>query len=276
MFRRISPFFQDVNDKKDGRNHLFILGDAGMGKSSLLLMLKIESMKSFSKTKFKFELNKIGPNTLSEIDSIENKVDTILLLDALDEDVNSWGNVRSRIREIVKATLEFKKVIITCRTQFFPVEDRNLLHSSGVINLFDYRITALFISLFKEKEIDEYLKKKFNKNKSKINIAKRAVGRMKELRARSLVLSHIDDLLATNTPYNDVYTVYEAMLSAWLNREYRKHQHITAEQLRLGCFSLATHMSVRHERSVSPDEIDHLIVSETIISSHHDSKTFTN
>jgi len=64
---------------------LFILGDAGMGKTSLLLMLKLMDLGGFWPKKFTSYLHKLNEFTLETISKIENKKSTILLLDALDE-----------------------------------------------------------------------------------------------------------------------------------------------------------------------------------------------
>lgn len=47
---------------------------------------------------------------------------TILLLDALDEDVLAAEDLKSRLNSLVRATFRYKTVILTCRTQFFPSE----------------------------------------------------------------------------------------------------------------------------------------------------------
>src|SRR5690606_10821603 len=57
------------------------------------------------------EINKINDDA---------RYSTILLLDAFDEDSKAVLNYKSRLTEILEATEQFKEIIITCRTQFFP------------------------------------------------------------------------------------------------------------------------------------------------------------
>lgn len=255
----LKPFFNNENTQKDGRNHLIILGDAGMGKSSFLLMLKLRSMSFLHIQRYRFELLKIGPNTLNEIDKIENKINTILLLDALDEDIESWSNVKSRLSELVQNTLSFRKVIITCRTQFFPVDERNLLLNSGVVSIYDYKIEALFLSLFKERDINEYLNKKFGFDKKKIIKSKSIISKMKDLKARPLILSHIDDLLDGADSYPDMFSIFNGMITAWLERESRKNQHLSSGSLREICILIAIHMSSQKTRTIKKKHLYKLV-----------------
>lgn len=71
---------------RGGHTQLFILSDAGMGKTSLLLMLKLAHLFSFWPKRYNCLLLKLGPDTLERLRAHPNKGDTVLLLDALDED----------------------------------------------------------------------------------------------------------------------------------------------------------------------------------------------
>ena len=97
-FERINEFFQgDLPLEKDGRHQMFILSDAGMGKTSLLLMIKLMYLSSFWPREYNCELFKLGDNTLDRIKNVRNKSETILLLDALDEDPKAWKRIRARL-----------------------------------------------------------------------------------------------------------------------------------------------------------------------------------
>ncbi|MEM8964047.1 MAG: effector protein PipB, partial [Acidobacteriota bacterium] len=60
------PFFE-----KDGRHVVFVLSDAGMGKTSLLLMFKLTDELSFWPNNTDFQLLKLGPDTLDAMEAIE-------------------------------------------------------------------------------------------------------------------------------------------------------------------------------------------------------------
>nr|WP_158651833.1 pentapeptide repeat-containing protein [Marinobacterium profundum] len=254
----LKPFFDEENTHKDGRNHLIVLGDAGMGKSSFLLMLKLKSMRFFCNKKYKFELFKINSDVLDDISKIKDKLNTVLLLDALDEDVESWGNIKSRLSCLIESTLGFRKVIITCRTQFFPVEQKHLLMNSGIVKIQEYRVEALFLSLFREKDISLYLKKKFGFDKEKIIRSKAVIFKMKDLKARPLILSHIDDILNGSDDYTDMFSIYSGMITAWLERESRKNKHLNSEVLRESCILIAKYMSSKKSRKINIDKLNKL------------------
>ena len=47
IFKKIQDFFRTDASFQEGNNQLFFLADAGMGKSSLLMMLKLTHLTSF-------------------------------------------------------------------------------------------------------------------------------------------------------------------------------------------------------------------------------------
>jgi hypothetical protein len=121
VFKTINSFFSgEFAPKKDGRTQMFILSDAGMGKTSLLMMLKLAHLTAFWPQQYECVLLRLGSDSLDKIANIQNQNCTILLLDALDEDPKAWGRIEWRLRELLNATENFKRVIISCRTQFFP------------------------------------------------------------------------------------------------------------------------------------------------------------
>ena len=122
-------------------------------------MLKLIDLTAFLPRKYSFELFKLGENTLTEIEEIAEKRKTILLLDSLDEDKTAVGRVEERILEILALTKNFHKVIITCRTQFFPAR----MESPGKIELGGYKCYAKYLSFFDNEKVDEYLRKRFSK-----------------------------------------------------------------------------------------------------------------
>ena len=47
IFKTINHFLERDTVERDGRNQMFVLADAGMGKTSLFMMLKLSQMLSF-------------------------------------------------------------------------------------------------------------------------------------------------------------------------------------------------------------------------------------
>ncbi|MCP4699251.1 MAG: effector protein PipB, partial [Gammaproteobacteria bacterium] len=84
-----SPIFETINyfmDKeavvRDGKTQMFILSDAGMGKTSLLMMLKLVHLTAFWPSGQECILLKLGEDTLDIVKKAENKKNAVLLLDA--------------------------------------------------------------------------------------------------------------------------------------------------------------------------------------------------
>lgn len=103
-----------------GSNQMFILADAGMGKTSLLLMLKLWHLFDFWPKRYDCLLLKLGASSLERIINHQGKAETVLLLDALDEDPWARGRIAERLKELLDASRNYRQVLITCRTQFFP------------------------------------------------------------------------------------------------------------------------------------------------------------
>lgn len=125
-FSLLNAFFNSTFvNSSDGRNQLFLLSDAGLGKSSLFLIIKLCSLLPNNSSAQDFNNNpvvllKINSQTLSKVRSLERRSETILLLDALDEDPLTWNHPEKRLVKILQATMHFRRVCISCRTQFFP------------------------------------------------------------------------------------------------------------------------------------------------------------
>lgn len=202
-------------------SHAFILSDAGMGKTSLLTMVKIASILNLTSEIYSVKLYKLGADTITKIDQLSDPNNTVLLLDALDEDSLAWNNFYTRTQQILQKTKPFRKVIITCRTQFFPQTHEEDGKAPGEISLNGFRCSKLFLSPFDDNQVQAYLKSKFQDH-NEISKASKIVSQMKSLRFRPMLLSYIDLLLESRVNYNYAYEIYEDLVDEWLNRELRK------------------------------------------------------
>ncbi len=113
LFKFLEDFFQGNMTQSDGRRHHFILSDAGMGKTSLMAMLKMGFIRGFWPKDHLCEALKLGKESLSAIQKMKDKDRTILLLDGLDEDPEAMGRIEARLDELLKATGRFRRVVIT-------------------------------------------------------------------------------------------------------------------------------------------------------------------
>lgn len=201
-FEAINRFLSGQIANKDGRNQLFILGDAGMGKTSLLLMLKLMELGGFWPQKYTSYLHKLNESTLDAISKIENKKSTILLLDALDEDPVAYGRIKERLIELLDASSGFHRIIITCRTQYFPDKGIDPFGRPGRVEIGGYICPMYFLAPFDDKQCNSYLKKRFPfrfihlfKANRKFIKATKISKDMGSLKSRPLLLAYIDDFI---------------------------------------------------------------------------------
>ncbi|WP_339137354.1 MAG: hypothetical protein WGN25_04950 [Candidatus Electrothrix sp. GW3-4] len=287
-FDRINQFFQGkLPLEKDGRHQMFILSDAGMGKTSLLLMLKLMHLTNFWQLRYKCELFKLGDGTLEEISKLPNKGKTFLLLDALDEDPQAWKRIKNRLLELLRASEDFRRVIISSRTQFFPEMEPESRGRSEIKVLSGYHCPVLFLSPFSPEQVEEFINKKLPLNFSQRLLfrsgkvrqqrqwADHLLEQMQDLRMRPLLLSHIDKLLEVDNPqeYWNAYTVYQELVNEWLDREVRnlQKQH---EQRRVPerkelfnvCLQIAEQMQRQGTQIISEEELQQLILADRNIS----------
>lgn len=149
-----------------------------MGKTTFLLRLFFDYYKKIYK---KYDIVFIPLNSKKSIElikNVKNKSKTVLLLDGFDEDNYAMKNYKDRLNEICNETELFKKIIMTCRTQFFPDNDSEPSYIDkikfGTGNK-TVEFVKYYISPFNDEEIDRYLKKKYNRlfEKNKIEQSKK-------------------------------------------------------------------------------------------------------
>lgn len=257
-FELIDTYIKSTDHRRDGRNQVFILADAGMGKTSLLMMTKLFHLFSFWPKGYNCRIFKLGHSTLDYIERIENKSNTVLLLDALDEDPLAWVDYKGRIALLLRATSKFKNTFITCRTQFFPLTDTDPFNRSGMISINGFQCPVYYLSLFSDEQVREYLLKKFDNSIEKAKECESIISLMHSLKSRPLLLSHIDDLLASQSRIETTYEVYSALINAWLYREVRKHNLLNYDALKAASIITAIYMTNRGKRSIEKRDLDTL------------------
>lgn len=268
IFKTINRFLNgDFSVRGDGRSQMFVLSDAGMGKTSLLVMLQLAELTSFWPKSYKCKILKLGAKSIEEIHGIDNKSHTVLLLDALDEDQLAWGRVKERLIELLDSTINFRRVIITCRTQFFPNDEVDPFKRVGKIKVGGYVCPMFFLSLFDENQVEEYLTKRFKNSEhpeAQTNKAKKIILDMGSLRFRPLLLAHIDGFIEAQHQEWNEYLVYETLVNTWLMREERKlginKVKTSHSSLLEACLIIASVMHENNEREISASRLQDLKV----------------
>jgi Pentapeptide repeats (9 copies) len=222
LFDKIETFLSGDGNRQ-GRQ-LFVLSDAGMGKTSFLVMLKLAHVLSFWPKGYDCVLLKLGKDTLEAIRRIKSQRDTVLLLDALDEDPIAWDNRSSRVAEILAATKNFRRTVITCRTQFLSGE-RDPFQLRGRLQIEGHLCPVLYNALFTDRQVVKYLTKRYpNEVQSEAWQARvtNIIRSMGVLKMRPMLLAYIEDLVASpETQWNE-FTIYRALVEVWLHRERQK------------------------------------------------------
>ncbi|MCP5103752.1 MAG: hypothetical protein GY950_10260, partial [bacterium] len=162
---KLIPFFirKVFREKKEEKFYL-VLADSGMGKTTFLINLFLKYMRKRFK-KYHLLLLPLGhPKADERIEAIKDKTDTILLLDAFDENIEAAKNYKERMQAIIDKTLDFQTIIITSRTQFFP-SDPNIPEETGLYKFGgdkgEHRFYRLYLSPFNEKEVNRFLRQKY-------------------------------------------------------------------------------------------------------------------
>ncbi len=265
VMKIINEFLEDKS-LTPGRNQLFVLSDAGMGKTALLTMLKLMHMTSFWPKKYDCVLKKLGKKTIPDIKKLGNKAGTILLLDSLDEDPAAYGKAEDRLGDILDESKNFFKVIITCRTQFFPKTGTDPFKRQGMLKIGGYVCPAKYLSFFDDLKVIGYCEKRFPKkwglwtDQEKIDEARRVVRTMGMLRCRPMLLAYIEELMASPLlkEGGSEYQVYGILVQSWLEREQTK-MDIPAGDITDACVMLAVYMNIRQVRSISGEHLKNLV-----------------
>jgi formylglycine-generating enzyme required for sulfatase activity len=284
-FEWINEFFQKrkMPLEKDGSHQMFILSDAGMGKTSLLLMIKLMHLTKFWPPEYDCELFKLGDDTMDRVRILPNKGKTVLLLDALDEDRQAWKRIRERLKELLLVTEDFRRVIISSRTQFFPAMEPDTF-GRGEIKIFSgHHCPVLFLSPFNDTQVQEFIHRKFplrwhhhlrlqaGRIRKRRKKADYLLDQMQDLRMRPMLLQHIETLLDVDDRQDwNAYTVYEALIYQWLDRELLKLNKMREQNRNLGrlpkrrelfhaCLLIAEQMHRQGGRIITEKDLQRLI-----------------
>lgn len=203
------------------KRFIIVLADTGMGKTAFMVNLCLNYIKKRDR-RFKTLLFPFVTKDLdSKIERIEDKKNVILLLDGLDEDPLAIKDPEARRLDLLAKVQEFRKVIITCRSQFFFHEDfewknTDTIHQSTKLK---HTFGKVFISPFNNQDIHSYLSKNYAQNRDKYERALKIISRIPYLMARPIILKYIDSFVDKTINYNYTFEVYEVIVNKWIERE---------------------------------------------------------
>ncbi len=247
--------------------YFLLLADSGMGKTSFVINYYARNL--FHHKKANLVILPLGiPDVDERIQKIEDKENKILFLDAFDEDTLAIVDHVERLKTLMELTKSFEKIIITCRTQFFP-RDEEIPKETGIVKIgpkkagegAKYVFHKLYLSLFTDQQITQYLKKRYPfGQKKRRRKAREMVARIPDLGVRPMLLAHIDDLVETNREINYGFELYEEMVEAWLTREEKIIEDLKKDHLRQFSERLAVDLYVnRKQRGAERIHYDQLV-----------------
>ena len=228
-------FINEVFTENNTNRFLYcIFAGSGMGKTTFTVQLFIEYICKYKESTLPFEIyvRDLGDaKVIEDIRSLSDNIGSdahrsILLLDALDENLHASENFDDFREKLEEVIAPFKFVVITCRSQFFPNEHEIPEYSNIRVNKSEKNLLAynkIYICPFSSNDITLYINKKYKGwSKKKRKIRKQVntiVGKCKHLVARPVLLSYIDDLIDENREYTTESDIYEALIKKWLERE---------------------------------------------------------
>ncbi len=211
--------------KNSESQYFIILADSGMGKTTFLLKLYFRYKRKLFK-KYRIVLLPLSDSkTCENIRNIKHKRKTILLLDSFDEDSCAMEDYKKRMQDLCNETELFYKIVVTCRTQFFPNREKepkitgNIKFGVGKKNI---EFEKYYISPFNDREILKYLEKKYIYffQKEKFERAQNLIANCPKLVVRPMLLSYLDDLIDhSEKKYDTVYEIYDQLVKKWIERE---------------------------------------------------------
>jgi len=218
-------YFISILCKKNYEKKIFLLlGDSGMGKTTFLINLYLAYKKVIRLNKRPiFYIPLSDPNYRDRIIQLRNtKPNSILLLDAFDEDVNAWDNPEHSLKGLLELSSMFSTIIITSRGQFFTskIEDFHRLNKFYSLSKEEIQIDKLYISPVGNKSVMIYLGKKYLPFRLKrFYRAVKIVKSCPNLVVRPMILNNIDYLLKQGKPYTFTVEIYLDLIISWIERE---------------------------------------------------------
>ena len=250
-----------------------LLADSGMGKTTFLRRYYAYHWSRPKRSgRFKLvvvPLNQTDCNDIINRIDVQDRGDTVLLLDALDEDNAAIADFCKRFQQIVAVAGRFRAVLITCRTQFLAdaaciPEEVDLPPPAGPAGLTggpDRKVHRIYVSPFDDQQVKKYLAARFPcwRNPVFRVRAGRAAERFKDLMSRPLLLTYIPDLISEKKEPPYTVQVYRAIVDNWLTRETGKRRLASKPEDLLGfCEDFAVQLYTQGRNRMPTAELDDL------------------
>ena len=206
-----------------------LLGKTGVGKSTAMLYLFTRLATSQRRFQMVFFPLSLG---LSLLEEIQDKANTILLLDGFDEMPEALEDANAFFSKVENATKDFRKIVIACRTQFFKsqAEEREKTDTRPPCYYQKY-----YLCLLDEETVRSWIQREIpwgGKEHEKYQLALKIVEKSNKLFHRPLLLPHIRKMVGHEKKLKFVFgkdkptswEVYDLIIRAWEDREHRRNE----------------------------------------------------
>lgn len=211
--------------EKSRCQYFWVLAESGMGKTAFMINLYCKYY-AIKKRKYRHIVYiSMRRNTaFPEIEALAEKQDagqTVLLLDAFDESLETAEKSIEAVRTLEYATECFGKVIVTSRMHFFNSvsEEPNVVHIMRAVLLEEEKAAKLYIAPFSDQDVNRYLRQKYGMNIIQMRNAKKVIEKSTDVWCRPLFLSYMDDLLEKEDGYEYSHQIYMQIIRKWIQRE---------------------------------------------------------
>lgn len=240
--------------KDNPHRHLLLLADSGMGKTAFALNYYARNQRLPKRKRQRLAVVPLGiPDADEYIAKVTDQQNTVIFLDAFDEDTKAIKDHRQRLMELMHACRNFRRVLITCRTQFFP-KDEEIPRDTGIARVGPrkagekgvYEFWKLYLSPLSDEQVDAFLRRRYpywpwGKRKR----ARELVRKIPLLSVRPMLLSYIPEVLESGAQIDYSFQLYEVMVEKWLERESR---WVNPEALRNFSEGLAVDIYINRQR----------------------------
>ena|GEM_PF-3178011 len=250
LFSEIDRFCRPESSHR----HLLLLADSGMGKTSFLMNYYIFNSQRRHKNQYRIAIIPLGhPQAMAELRKIDRKRETVLFLDAFDEDREAFRDYRARLDTLMNESSLFRRVLITARTQFFPRDDE-IPSQTGIVSVAPHRLNGhiyefakLYLAPLSDEQVDDFLHRRygfsyvwpkkeieetgmkrverllrryrFSWRRREREKARAVVNQIPLLSIRPLLLAYIPDVLDKASRIRFSYQLYELVVDYWYEVE---------------------------------------------------------
>jgi hypothetical protein len=225
------PLFDKMDkllDEDSGDRHFMLFADSGMGKSSFVLNYYARNQLRSRRKRRRLVVVPLGrPDVDRDIKSIGKKGDTILFLDAFNEDTRATGDPEKRLAELIDLCRDFKRVLLTCRTQFLSRQQEGS-DQTGILRIEPrdgtikkaYELRKLYLAPLNKTQINEFVYNRFRFWRPlKRHYARSLVERLPFLSGHPAFLSYIPDLIKQDISVDYSFQLYELLVNKWCERQ---------------------------------------------------------